>query len=446
MASDVKLSVSVPGGAWPEAARLVARWFSDGERVDRLLEKLPAGLTGVERGRCQHLVMGVVRHAGRLEAGIARLVAHPPRFITRAALYVAGFELLEAQAAEPAPDDEGRVPKVVHHAVEQTRALASPAESRMVNAVLRRLDADLRARPAPPRLAPAGVLAEYYSHPVWLVGRWLAQFGAEATRALLDWNQTPGTVMARLRPGPEEAVPAGLLRPTRWPGYVEVAPGRWVEVEPLLKSNRIHPQDPSARLSVELLAPRPGEAILDACAAPGGKSLLIADTMAGQQGPTGRLVALDLPGERIDRLRANLAQVRGVEVTIVEGDALRSPAALLKEKGLPAEYAGVLVDAPCSNTGVMRHRVDVKWRLQDGDFRRHARQQGALLRSCARLVAPGGRLVYATCSIDPDENEGVVAAFVKAMEGQFRLEKSVISLPWVAGHDGGCAALFRRVN
>src|SRR5438128_10564803 len=112
---------------WPAAARLVARWLDRRERVDALLDSLPRTMAGPPRARCQHLVLGVVRHFGRIEAALGRLIAHPPRFSTRAILYIAGFELIEAAKDQ----DDGRVAKIVHHAVEQTKTLASPAEARL---------------------------------------------------------------------------------------------------------------------------------------------------------------------------------------------------------------------------------------------------------------------------------------------------------------------------
>lgn len=421
------------GNAWADAARLVARWLDRRERIDTLLDTLPRTLTGPERARCQHLVLGVVRHFGRIEAALGRLVAHPPRFSTRAVLFVAGFELIEA-----ADDgEEGRVARIVHHAVEQAKALASPAEARLVNAVVRKL-APAMASPAPAAEAPAEELGEFFSHPAWLVRAWLAQFGPAATRSFLEWNQRPAPVHARWRTAAEP--PPDFLKPTAWPGFFEVASGRWNEVEPLLKSGRIYLQDPSTRLPVELLGPQPGEKIIDLCAAPGGKSLLIADTMKA-----GQLVAVDLPGARIDRLKENLSRAGDVQVALVQADALRNLGPILREHQLPENYDGVLLDVPCSNTGVMRHRVDVKWRLQPGDFKKHPQQQLSLLHSAARLVQPGGRLVYSSCSVDTEENEQVVKTFLAGKAGgPFELVKSALSFPWTSGHDGGAAFLLRR--
>ncbi|MBI5771278.1 MAG: RNA methyltransferase [Verrucomicrobia bacterium] len=430
--------------AWGAAARLIARWLDQGERIDALLDGLPPTLTGAERARCQHLVLGVVRHFGRMEVALQRLVAHPPRFTTRAALCVAAYELIEAASGS---GDTGQVAKIVHHAVEQTKALASLAEARLVNAVVRKLIPAMMVPPPPPG-ASAAQLAEYFSHPEWLVRGWLGQFGPEATRSLLEWNQRPATVYARWRDG-GAAVPP-FLKPTRWNGFFEVESGHWREVEPLLKEGKLYLQDPGTRLAVELLAPQPGETVLDLCAAPGGKSLLIADVMkagkpASAEAGAGKLVAMDLPGTRIDRLKQNLARAGDLTVALVQADVTKEAAAVFREHHQPENYAAVLIDVPCSNTGVIRHRADVKWRLQEGDLKKHPHQQLTLLHAAARLVAPGGRLVYSTCSLEAAENDKVVADFLRGKAGEaFTLEASAVSQPWVTGHDGAGAFLLRR--
>jgi 16S rRNA (cytosine967-C5)-methyltransferase len=421
--------------AWRAANRLITRWLERRERVDTLLDSLPAGTSATERARCQYLVLGVVRHFGRLESVLGGLIERPPRLVTQAVLLIAGFEIVEALGA---PEDAGRTAKIVHHAVEQTKTLASPAEARLVNAVVRKAAGALAAQPVPPADAPAETLATYFSHPEWLVRNWLAQFGPQATRSLLEWNQQPAPVYARWRAA-EEPVP-DFLKPTKWAGFHEVEPRRWADVEPLLKSGKLYLQDPSTHLPVALLNPQINETVIDLCAAPGGKALLIGDTMK-----SGRLIAVDLPTSRIDRLKDNLSRSGAIDAALVQADILEGFGKILAEHRLPDTYDAVLLDVPCSNTGVMRHRVDVKWRLQAGDFRKHPQQQLSMLHVAARLVSPKGRLVYSTCSIDTNENEHVVGEFLAGRGGSdFVLESSVLSFPWTDGHDGGAAFLLRR--
>jgi len=416
-----------PSG-WVAAAGLVERWLARAERVDTLLEGLATNLNGQERARAQQLFYGVVRWASRLEAGLAGLMTRPPRTKVKAVLMIAGFELLEG-----GPD---LTAKVIHHAVERAKTVCSAKEAGLVNAVARKLAARLAEKPAD--------LATEFAHPEWLVARWNRQFGPETTRQLLEWNQQPAPVYARWRI--EAPVPA-FLAPTKWANFYEVKAGHWDDIRRLATEGALYLQDPSTRLCLELLAPQAGEVILDACAAPGGKSLFIADTMN-----TGKVVALDEPAApgktdiRLVRLKENLARApAGVEVAMIEADLTAVNTVFYRNLNLPESYDAVLLDAPCSNTGVMRHRIDVKWRLQDGDFARHAQQQLALLHAAARLVRSGGRLVYSTCSIDGDENESVVKAFFDSRAGgPYKLERSVQAYPWKDGHDGAGAFLLRK--
>lgn len=431
------------------AVLLTERWLATGARVDALLEQLTSDVPPAERARAQQLFYGVVRWSGRIDAAAAGLMNRPPRTKVRAVLLVAGFELLEqgnkgqaAKAAGEAVASDGAAAKIVHHAVEQAKTVCSPKEAGLVNAVARKLASRLAA--------PAPTLAEEFSHPAWLVERWQKNLGHEATRELLLWNQTPAPVLARWR-RPEP--PPDFMRPTRWEGFFEIPSGHGEDLRKLAQAGAIYVQDPSTRLAIELVDARPGETILDACAAPGGKSLFLADRMK-----EGRIVALDLPAAdesdapRIRRLQENLNRApSGVGIALMPADLRRVTPGFLKEFNLPEAYDAVLVDAPCSNTGVMRHRIDVKWRLAATDFAKHAEQQFQLLRGAARLVADGpatgsgsgGRLVYSTCSIDPEENDGVVQRFLRAMPG-WQLVRSVQAFPWLDGHDGVGAFLLRR--
>ncbi|RXK53245.1 RNA methyltransferase [Oleiharenicola lentus] len=424
-----EVSKPQPSG-WVAAAGLVERWLARSERVDTLLEGLAAGLSPQERARAQQLFYGVVRWASRLEAALAGLMAHQPRTKVKAVLMIAGFELLEG-----GPD---LTAKVIHHAVERAKSVTSPKEARLVNAVARKMADRLTVSPAD--------LATEFAHPEWLVNRWTRQFGLETTRKLLEWNQQPAPVYARWRS--DAPVPA-FLAPTQWAGFYEVKAGHWDEIRKLATEGALYLQDPSTRLCIGLLAPVAGESILDACAAPGGKSLFIADTMK-----TGKVVALDEPAApgkpdpRLQRLKENLSRApHGVNVAMVEADLAKVNTVFYRNLSLPESYDAVLLDAPCSNTGVMRHRIDVKWRLQDGDFARHAQQQLSLLHAAARLVRPGGRLVYSTCSVDADENDGVIKAFLASRVGsRAKLVRSVQAYPWTDGHDGAGAFLFEMVS
>jgi len=417
--------------AWPAAIQAISRWLERGERLDTLLESRLRGLAGAERARAQQLVLGVARHLGRIEAALRRLVPRQPRPLARAVLITTGAELIAAG------DSKGRPAKIVHHAVGQAKSLLSPPEVKLVNAVARKLAGVLAGQTEPAAGARSAEWAEFFSHPVWLVERWRGQFGDDAARALLAWDQMPGVMYARWRAA---EVPPEWLQPAGGPGFFEAPAGRWADLEPLLAAGSIYLQDPSTRHAVGLLAPQPGESVLDVCAAPGGKSLSIADAMQH-----GRVVAVDLPGARLARLRENLAHApAGVKTALVEGDVRQLNAGSFRAQGLPESFSAVLLDAPCSNSGVIRHRVDVKWRLQPGDFTRHARQQRDLLAAAAQLVAPAGRLVYSTCSLDAEENERVVAAFLADAGGEFTLETQVLSRPPESGCDGAGVFLLRK--
>ena len=200
---------------WVAAAGLVERWLTRSERVDTLLEGLAPSLTGQERARAQHLFYGVVRWASRLEAALTGLMTREPRGKVKAVLMIAGFELLEHGAGSK-EQREGGIAKVIHHAVERAKGVASPKEAGLVNAVARKMAVKLAETPTD--------LATELAHPEWLVARWTRQFGADTTRKLLEWNQQPAPVYARWRidaPVPE------FLAPTTWANFYEVKAGKW---------------------------------------------------------------------------------------------------------------------------------------------------------------------------------------------------------------------------
>jgi 16S rRNA (cytosine967-C5)-methyltransferase len=423
-----------PADGWTLAVELLARWLREPGRVDWLLEQFADDLPAAERARCQSLLAGAIRNHARLEAALSPLVQRTPRPRLRAILHIAGAEIIENFDAPPA--------LVVDHAVEMTRLICSKAESGMVNAVLRKAAPALRTPPPDPATATPAELSRHYSHPEWLVARWLANIGRDATIDLLEWDQRPADVILRLIAG---TAPPGYLEPTQWAGFYRLKAGGWGEALTLLEAGRAYVQDPATRLAPELLAPAPASTVLDLCAAPGGKSLLLASMV----GTGGCVVSVDQPGARIARLEQNAARHRaahpgGARIEIVAADALALDPAGLAARSLPAQYDAVMLDAPCSNTGVLRHRVDARWRLRPSDIAEQSRTQLRLLRAAAAFVAPGGRLVYSTCSLEPEENAGVVDAFLAEAGAGFTLERSIESRPWETGHDGAGAFLLRR--
>jgi 16S rRNA (cytosine967-C5)-methyltransferase len=179
--------------------------------------------------------------------------------------------------------------------------------------------------------------------------------------------------------------------------------------------------------------------VLDLCSAPGGKARSILSRMDG----TGTLVCVDLPGERSARLRGNLAGATGTKVEIVECDVMELGARILKSHALPETFDAVLLDAPCSNTGVLRRRPDARWRLQEGDIEMAANLQAMLVDCAAKFVAKGGRLVYSTCSVEARENNEVVAAFLER-HPDFQKSGEFMAYPWKDNHDGAEAFLLTR--
>lgn len=417
---------------WSTACRLLANHLKSGVRLDFLLETLPNQLSALDRRRCRRLLYGAVRHLGLLEYALNQHVKSQPRPILRACLLLGAFELLE---------DAESAPAIIHHAVDRARELASANEARLVNAVLRKVPDSLKLVLEKDD-SSVEALARRFSHPEWLVGRWLDQFGPDATRQLLEWNQQPAPLYARVCRSPTEHgsdLPAFFL-PTAQPGFFRLEQPEWDQVEALLADGRIYLQNPATAFASNLLDVLPGETVLDVCAAPGGKSLQLAE----RAGPDGRVVAIDLPGQRLDRLRENLAHQAATTVTAFGFDASRVQPKNLKKAGLPETFDAVLVDVACSNTGVLRHRVDAKWRLRPVDLKKLPRLQQNILRNVAKLVKPGGRLVYSTCSLETEENEGIVDSFLAEATAAFSLESVSTSRPWETGLDGAAAFLLRR--
>ena len=426
---SIKLSLSSKSiTGWDAAVCLVEAYLIGEQKADQLIDQIPVNFIGDRRAACQSLFLGALRHGHRTRAALKKLLRKKTKSSVEAVLLVSGYEILDAEA--------DRHPKIIHHAVEHSKQVVNRFDQGFLNAILRKLPAALEQINA--QKSPAA----FYSHPDWLVEHWQEEFPGACTQ-LLEWNQgIPPTYLKVYND--EVQIPLGL-EATEWPQFYQVT-GKisWKEdLHPLLNKGNAYIKDPSTRIAPALLGPRAGESVLDLCAAPGGKAYDIAHAMEGK----GQIVAVDLPGKRIARLEENLSTLRSEDLKceIVECDLLEMDATTFEDKSLPSAYDAVMLDAPCSNTGVIQRRTDVKWRLQPNDIENCAKLQLQLLHSAARFVKAGGRITYSTCSIEAAENQLVVDAFLASKSGRvFKLEKAMVSLPWETGHDGAGAFLLRR--
>jgi 16S rRNA (cytosine967-C5)-methyltransferase len=284
------------------------------------------------------------------------------------------------------------------------------------------------------------------SHPDWLYERWLARWGTENTARLMEWNNTPPPTYARVNSLKTDAAKLATqweaegvkFTPCHWDWAPEGLVFQLVSHPPLVglrsfQEGLFYIQDPSTLLAVRELEPKPGETVLDLCAAPGGKTTLIAQLMQDQ----GRIVAQDIQPERLELVRENCGRL-GVKSVDLEATSVQ----VQPEPQIP-KFDRVLVDAPCANTGVMRRRVDLRWRIRPEEIERLRTTQLGLLRHAAAQLKPGGTLVYSTCSLEPEENEAVVKEFLSAATG-FTLASQRLLLPFADGVDGAFVARLSR--
>jgi 16S rRNA (cytosine967-C5)-methyltransferase len=312
-----------------------------------------------------------------------------------------------------------RVPAaaVVDDAVDLARRAGKRSASGYVNALLRAVSRKRSSLPLPPRPAdPADrdSVLEYFSislsHPRWLAERWYDRFGFETAEQWLRFDNAPAPLTLRanrlrLSPGDLRARLANLkiaATPGRFgPDALVVSHGNPLR-EPRLSEGCFVVQDEASQLVALLAGPCPGPRVLDTCASPGGKTTAIAAAL--QEG--GRIVACDYRDRRIELLRRTVERTGASSIAVVQADLLFS---------LPfrAAFDCVMVDAPCSGLGTLRRDPDIRWRRRAADLPGFAAAELRMLGHAAGVVAPGGRLIYATCSSEPEENEDVTDAFLR---------------------------------
>jgi 16S rRNA (cytosine967-C5)-methyltransferase len=373
-----------------------------------------------ERALAQQLFYGVIRQLALLDFLIDSMIARTLDPPARNALRLGLFQLLFT-----------RIPS--HAAVHETVSRSGRAKP-IVNAVLRRalreqetLSASLEQAPPWTRL----------SHPQPLFERWRQALGEPAAIALCEWNNRIPDLFVRLnglRATAADLAPL-LDRPEpvpEWPGMFKV---RQLPKK-ALAGGLCYVQDPSTLMACDLLAPTPGDRVLDLCAAPGGKTAALAERM----GDRGEIIACDSNPERLGRLESNMDRMGIRCVKPTRWNPLHEA-----EPTPEGQFDRILVDAPCSNSGVARRRVDVRWRLRDDEWARMATLQTALLRRALPLLRPGGALVYSTCSIEPEENEAV-SHRTEFSETGYKLVAERTIFPPRDGFDGAYAARFERIS
>ena len=359
-----------------------------------------------DRALTTDLATGTLRWRGALDYQLQRLSAKPLPKLDAAvldALRLGAYQILYLE----------RVPisAVVNDSVELVKAGGFKSAAGFANAVLRRLARERDTLVWPERGNLVEHLSVVHSHPTWLVRRWLDRHGESTTEQWLRFNNQPpamtlatnrllGTrdqLMERLRVEEVATTPT----PTA-PFGLTVTSGRAL-TSAAFRDGYCVVQDEASQLVPELLQCEPRQRVLDACASPGGKTLVA----AAQCGPGGQVVASDVRWRRVRLLAATMARTRAANVRVVQiGAASELPFA-------DDVFDRVLIDAPCSGLGTVRRDPDIRWRRDPSQFLALARTQLSLLERIQPLVAPGGRIVYSTCSSEPEENEAVVAAFLE---------------------------------
>lgn len=409
---------------------------------DAALDRGLGGLPEVDRRLTHELAAGVLRHMQQLDAVIAPFVARGIDSVTPALLDVLRLATYQLRHLERIPAHAA-----VATGVTLAREIVGERAGGFANAVLRKVSSLGREAAGAPGVDLVAQLANEWSHPAWLVARWLQRFGPAETEALLEWNNThPALVVqpARGTLGDLEglfadegvhafAAPhgAGLVveasRPEKLPGFARGA---------------FYVQDPAQAMVLRFAAFAPGETIYDACAAPGGKTL-------GLARHAGRVVAADASRRRLHRLRENLQRAGHGREHPVVADAMHPPIRSTR---------AYLLDAPCLGTGTFARHPDARLRVTEEALERLAAEQARLLDAAADRIAPGGVLCYATCSLEPEEDEAQVTAFLDRHPA-FRREPppgippellspagDLMILPQRHGMDGAFAARLVRTE
>ena len=407
------------------ALELLLRIEREGAYADRLLSsKQVLTLPQRDRAFVRELVLGVLRWRGRLDRIIDTYYqskSKPAGLEVRNILRLGLFQLLYMESV---PDWAA-----VSESVSMARTSGNEKAAGLVNAILRRT-----IREGEPPVAtsnPAERLSIQYSYPLWLVEKWIEAYGLETAESILDAGNskhpvtlrantlkiTPGELRERLA---SEKISSEPVKDA--PGFLAAADAYGLFDTGAFKEGLFTVQDAAAELAVALLDPRPGERILDLCAAPGGKTTQIAE-MTGDEAS---ITAVDLNEARLGLVKQAAERLELTSIGFVEGDARTFKAEI--------PYDRVLCDVPCTGTAVFSKRPDMKWRRTPGDALRMSDIQKAILENAYNLTKPGGIIVYSTYSLEHEENEDVVAWFTGHFPVQLERDSRFAAFETPAGY------------
>ncbi len=390
-------------------------------RTRRQARELVAGVT--RQRRWLDFVLGEAYH------GDYDSMEHRLQEILRLGLYELLFQSTPTHAA-------------VDEYVELAKQALRPGAGNLVNGVLRTIDRDREHIPTPDTGDDANDLALRYSHPTWMVQRWLDRFGLDETTELLRANNRRPMYSVRINPlrTSEDDVAAWLdehdvvnVDSPYLDRYLRLKRLQALIAGDLLDDGHVAVQDESAGLVVQLLDPQPGDTLIDGCAAPGGKAMHAAARMEG----TGTIYAVDRDEQRLERVETAAEAQGASEMVEAETADLRAWAA----RPEPPQGDRVLLDVPCTGMGVLAKRAGLRWRRSMEDLEEMAELQDELLDAAAQLVRPGGLLVYSTCTTEPEENERRVEAFLARHDG-FAVESAEGHVPDEMVSDAGFLATF----
>jgi 16S rRNA (cytosine967-C5)-methyltransferase len=394
-----------------------------------------------DRSLFNALLYGVLRWRGRLDYIISHFSNTPLKKIEPAVLNILRLGLFQIIYLDRIPDSAA-----VNTAVELTRKMGALRAAGFVNALLRKTAANFSDVDFPTlRSDPAAFFATAHSLPAWLARRWSQRYNPETLATLCETINTVPPITIRtntlkvtrqqLMRSLEEDVEHVSSAPDAPDGIIMKKLKRPIPDLPAFKNGWFQVQDEAAQLVSLLIDPQPGESVLDACAGLGGKTAHLAQLMQNQ----GNIVAMDKDEKKLQQLDSEMQRL---VISIVHPS--RHDLNLAPGTELQGDFDRILLDAPCSGLGVLRRNPDIKWKSNEAGLKRHAGIQKRFLENLVQLIKPNGILVYAVCSVEPEENEAVVNAFLKK-HPEFVIDKSPGKLPETVHSRIGTATGFKTL-